>query len=128
MDAGVLEGRRILVVEDEEMIAMLLEDYLMDLGCEVAGHATTVAGALGMVDQALPMDAALLDMNLGGELVTPVANALSLAGVPFCFMTGMGADAATGFAEAPTLGKPFDQSGLRNALVGLFTKVEAAKT
>ncbi len=127
MKAGVLEGRRILVVEDEEMIAMLLEDYLMDLGCEVAGHATTVAGALGLVEQAQPFDAALLDMNLCGELVTPVANALSAAGIPFCFMTGLGADAATGFAEAPTIGKPFDQGGLRSALIGLFSKAEAAK-
>ena len=106
---------------------MLLEDYLLDLGCAVAGHATTVAGALGLVAKVDALDAALLDMNLGGELVTPVADALSAAGIPFCFMTGMGAVAATGFVDAPTIGKPFDQGGLRNALIGLFTRIEAAK-
>ena len=127
MDEGVLKGRRILVVEDEEMIAMLLEDYLLDLGCELAGHAGTVSVAMSLIDQTPRLDAALLDMNLRGELVTPVATALAAANIPFCFMTGLGADAATGFADAPTIGKPFDQDGLRTALVRLISVAGAAK-
>ena len=128
MNADLLDGRRILVVEDEEMIAMLLEDYLMDMGCKVAGHAVSVAGAISLLEEAKPFDAALLDMNLRGELVTPVAEALSAASVPFCFMTGLGADAATGFPNAPTIGKPFDQAGLRAVLTQLFSEAEVAKT
>jgi DNA-binding response OmpR family regulator len=127
MDVGVLTGRRILIVEDEEMIAMLLEDYLLDFGCELAGHAGTVAAALELIDQTPRLDAALLDMNLRGELVTPVATALVAAHVPFCFMTGLGADAATGFANAPTIGKPFDQAALRAALIQLWSTAAAAK-
>ena len=128
MNVGVLEGRRILVVEDEEMIAMLLEDYLQDMGCEFAGHAVTVADAMRILDGPQAFDAALLDMNLRGELVTPVATALSAAGIPFCFMTGLGADAATGFPSAPTIGKPFDQGRLRTVLTQLFSGVEPASS
>ena len=127
MDGEVLKGRRILIVEDEEMIAMLLEDYLLDFGCELAGHATTVAEAMSLVEEASPIDAALLDMNLRGELVTPVATALSAARVPFCFMTGLGAGAATGFPDAPTLGKPFEQGRLRAVLTQMFSAAESAK-
>ncbi len=127
MDADGLKGRRILLVEDEEMIAMLLEDYLLDFGCEIAGHATTVAAAIRLVEQAQPFDAALLDMNLQGELVTPVAAALSIARIPFSFMTGMGAGAATGFPGAPTLGKPFEQGQLRTVLTRMFSEAEATK-
>ena len=104
---------------------MLLEDYLRDFGCEIAGHATTVAAAITLLDQVRPIDAALLDMNLRGELVSPVAQALTAIGVPFCFMTGHGANAATGYPGAPTLGKPFDQARLRSALTQLLSKVAA---
>jgi DNA-binding response OmpR family regulator len=126
MVADGLEGRRILIVEDEEMIAMLLEDYLQDFGCEVAGHATTVAAAISLIGEAGKLDAALLDMNLRGELVTPVAAKLAAANIPFCFMTGLGAGAATGFPDAPTIGKPFDQAQLKAALTRLFSKADAA--
>ena len=127
MNTGVLQGRRILVVEDEEMIAMLLEDYLLDFGCEFAGHASMVAEAVSLIDGPVNFDAALLDMNLHGERVTPVALALSAAGIPFCFMTGLGVGAASNFPNAPTIGKPFDQGHLRAVLTGLFTVTGVAE-
>jgi hypothetical protein len=65
-------------------------------------------------------------MNLRGELVTPVAAKLAAANIPFCFMTGLGAGAATGFPDAPTIGKPFDQAQLKAALTRLFSKADAA--
>src|SRR4051812_26880823 len=86
------EGLAILVVDDETLIAMLLEDLLLDLGCTVIG--CTVIGPAGSVAQSLALvhgsgrmpDGALLDINLRGELVYPVADVLTARGVPFVFM------------------------------------------
>ena len=65
---------RVLIVEDEGMVAMLLEDMLDDLGCEVACSAASVAQAIGWLDEGGQLDAALLDVNLGNESVWPVAD------------------------------------------------------
>src|SRR5471032_1103864 len=82
-----LSGRRILVVEDEVMVAWALEDMLTGLGCAVVGPAARVKQALAMIS-AGAIDAAVLDVNLNGEKSYPVADALAVLGVPFVFSTG----------------------------------------
>lgn len=106
--APSLAGARILVVDDEPLVAMLVEDLLLELGCEVVGPASTVAGALALV-AAGGLSGALLDVNLAGELVYPVADALRAVGVPFAFVTGYGElGEAEAFRDAPVLKKPLD--------------------
>ena len=83
----LLSGRRILVVEDEMMVLMLIEDMLSDLGCEAVTTAATVPQALTLIG-AQVFDAAMLDMNLNGDKTTSVADALSARDVPFFFSTG----------------------------------------
>lgn len=101
-----LAGVRILVVEDEPLVSMLIEDLLLDLGCMVVGPASTVAQALALVGQ--DVDAALLDVNLGAEHVYPVADALAAADVPFAFVTGYGRHGLVGaHCDRPTIHKPF---------------------
>ena len=78
---------RILVVEDEMMVLMLIEDMLSDLGCEAVTTAATVPQALTLIG-AQVFDAAMLDMNLNGDKTTSVADALSARDVPFFFSTG----------------------------------------
>src|SRR5882757_8747716 len=106
---GSLSGIRLLVVEDETMIALMLEDMLDDFGCIVVDVAGTLARGLALVaNEALSLDGAVLDVNLGGEKVYPIAERLATRGVPFIFCTGYG---STGlppdFAHVPTLAKPY---------------------
>ena len=104
-----LKGARVLIVEDETMAAMMLESVLADLGCTVVGPVESVAKALSLVETQA-VDGALLDVNLGGELVYPVADALAARGVPFVFVTGygiIGIDARR-YAGVPVVQKPYD--------------------
>jgi len=102
-----LEGVRVLVVEDEVLVAMSVEDMLADLGCAVAGSACSLTEALVKV-QAGGFDLALLDVNLRGEKVFPVADALSNQGIPFAFASGYGAaDVPEPFRSRPVVSKPF---------------------
>jgi two-component SAPR family response regulator len=82
-----LAGARVLIVEDESIVALALTHLLDDLGCNVLGPVPTVRGALGLLEIEQP-DVALLDVNLRGQLVTPVAAKLGLLGVPFVLVTG----------------------------------------
>jgi CheY-like chemotaxis protein len=84
---SALSGRRVLVVEDEMMVAWLLEDMLADFGCAVVGPAAGVNQALAMLD-AEAFDAAVLDVNLKGQKSYPIADTLAARGVPFVFSTG----------------------------------------
>jgi CheY-like chemotaxis protein len=88
-----LAGRRVLVVEDEPLIAMLLEDMLSDLEVTIAGVAESVPAALDLLQGLEEVDGAILDMNLRGRSVEPVAEALAKRGIPFVFASGYGADA-----------------------------------
>ncbi|HEX3918128.1 MAG TPA: response regulator [Caulobacteraceae bacterium] len=110
---------RILLVEDEGLVALMLEDMLEDLGFEVACSAATVAQALSWLDAGGALDLALLDVNLGGEPVFPVADALKARGVPFAFSTGYGEGHDPRFREAPLLGKPIQFERLGEVLRGL---------
>ena len=114
-----LEGLRVLIVEDEALVSMLLEDMLADHGCEVAASASRIAQALELVaDLGLVVDAAILDVNLGGEPIFPVADALAARGVPFAFATGYGAGGLPdSWRDRPTLQKPFSHDEVGRALV-----------
>jgi CheY-like chemotaxis protein len=118
-----LQGRRVLVVEDELMIAMLVEDMLADLGCAVVGPAHELASALELAKEG-GIDAALLDVNLAGQPVFPVADALRAKGIPSIFSTGYGeAGLRDCDAGAPVLQKPFRAGDLARALTAALTPV-----
>ena len=98
---------RILIVDDEPLIAMMVEEWLAELGCEVVGPARSVEEGLDMAGTA-ELDGAILDVNLGGRNCFSVANALKLRGEPFAFATGdSGIDKEAGFADPILLNKPF---------------------
>ena len=110
-----MAGVRVLVVEDEVAIAMLIEDMLLDLGAEVIGPAGRLAQATSMVDGTVHL--AIIDVNVAGEPVYPLAAILAAQSIPFVFSTGYGAG---GIEEAwrgrPVLQKPFSQSDLEKVL------------
>jgi CheY-like chemotaxis protein len=114
--AAPLAGRRALVVEDEGLVSVLIEDILIDSGCDIAGTASSLAEALDKVTS-LEFDFAIVDVNLNGLQSAPVAEALVERGLPFVLATGYG---ATGLSEAfpgvPTLQKPFLGHELEQAL------------
>jgi CheY-like chemotaxis protein len=114
-----LTGLRLLVVEDEALVAMALEDMLEEMGCIVVDVAGTVSRGVALAgNAALSLDGAILDVNLGGEKVYPVAERLAARGVPFVFCTGYGlAGIASDFSHVPTLSKPYDQRQLHDLLV-----------
>lgn len=112
-----LKGLRLLLVEDEAMVAMMLEDMLGDLGCEVVGPASSVADALELARTDQGIAGAILDVNVAGEPIYPVAETLKARGVPFVFISGYGsADIDSRFADAPTVQKPFSMPVLRDTL------------
>ncbi|MCJ8190012.1 response regulator [Sphingomicrobium aestuariivivum] len=99
--------RNILVVEDEPLIAMMLEDFLDALGHQVAASCESVAEAMAAVEKG-GFDMAILDVNLGGEPVWPVAEALRERGIPFALATGGHVtEPPADFLSTPTLAKPF---------------------
>jgi CheY-like chemotaxis protein len=107
---------RILVVEDEALLSMLVEDVLADLGCDVAGPAASLASAIALA-KTEPLLGALLDVNIGGESVYPVADILKQRGIPFVFVTGYNAvELAPPHDRAPLLEKPFDEAALTGAI------------
>jgi CheY-like chemotaxis protein len=116
-----LAGRRVLVVEDELMIAEMWETVLLDAGCEVVGPFPRVGLALRAIAREPNIDAGLLDVRLHGETIGPVADALAARGIPFLFMTGYGVD---GLPEPhrgrPVLTKPCLLRAMLAALAQLF--------
>jgi CheY-like chemotaxis protein len=111
-----LQGLRVLVVEDEFLVAMDIEVMLRDLGCEVVGPIGDLASAL-QAAQEETLDLALLDANLGGEPVTAVAEALVARAIPIMFCTGYQVENwCNRYPAAPTLMKPFQPADLRAAL------------
>jgi CheY-like chemotaxis protein len=113
---------RILIVEDEYLIRMLLEDMLADLGYEVAAAVGSVAEANDIATNGT-FDAAILDVNLEGEEIYPVAEILAKRGLPFIFVTGYGENSLPpAFRGRPALQKPFQAEALKTTLAGLLAK------
>ena len=112
-DGGAPSGKRILVVEDELMIRMLLEDMLGELGYTIAAEAARIDEALQAAKDA-DFDLAILDVNLNGQPISPVADALVARGTPFVFATGYGEHGLPEpYRDRPTLKKPFQMEGLK---------------
>jgi CheY-like chemotaxis protein len=108
---------RVLVVEDESLVAMMLADMLEEIGCTVVGPVASGAGALRLLEGGEALDLALLDVNLGGETAYGVADALSRRDVPFIFVSGYGASGLDqGYAAAPVLAKPFQPATLARTI------------
>jgi CheY-like chemotaxis protein len=118
-------GRRILVVEDEFLIRMLLEDMLDELGYSIAGVAGRLSEAADLAKSS-EFDVAILDVNLDGEDVYPVAEILAGRGLPFLFVTGYGGRGLPdAYRERPTLQKPFQIEDLDKALTQFFAGTQA---
>lgn len=109
-----LKGRRLLVVEDEYLVAADLAASLESLGAEVIGPAASVEEALSFVEKdGVPLDGAVLDINLRNERVYPVADVLTARSIPFVFTTGYDAVAIpSAYAQAPRCEKPVDKTQL----------------
>ena len=118
-----LTGKRVLVVEDEALVSMLVEDELLDAGAKVVGPAACIDDALRLIEAAAAdggLSAAVLDINLGGQQVWPVADRLAALGVPFLFARGYGEGCDTGgHGAVPTLHKPFAPERLITAIEAL---------
>lgn len=109
---------RVLVVEDEAMVAMLLESMLLDLGHEVVAITGQVQEATTFAREAV-IDFAILDVNLNGEYTYAVADVLRARGIPFLFATGYGnAGLHADWRHVPTLQKPFQSRDLDQSIAG----------
>jgi two-component sensor histidine kinase len=114
-----LKGSRVLIVEDAVLLALELETGLSEAGAEIVGPAYELEEAMALLDR--PIDAAVLDANLNGRSVTPVAEALKARNVPFVFATGYGENGgAPGGFEAPVIRKPYDVTQVAAAVAELL--------
>jgi CheY-like chemotaxis protein len=114
----LLTGKRVFVVEDEPLILMALEDMLEDMGCTLAGSASSLADAVQMAE-AVECDVAILDLNLNGEDSSPVCDILRERNISFILATGFG---AVGDEDATILGKPYNSDALAKALTATLQK------
>lgn len=113
-----LDGRKILIVEDESLVAMLLETILEDMGCTPLGPISNIDEALDYVGGDLEADGALLDVNVAGREIFPVATVLKQKGVPFVFSTGYGENGLPDeWRRQATIQKPFTEATVRDALM-----------
>lgn len=111
-----MNGLRVLLVEDEAIIAMTAEDMLEELGCQVAATASTLAEAIAAVE-AGGFDIVLLDINLNGAESLPLAARLKALGRPFIFTTGYGsAGCGNGYDDVPLVTKPYQMGDLGAAI------------
>jgi DNA-binding response OmpR family regulator len=116
-ETGMHDGarKRILIVEDEPLVAMLLEDMLTDLGFDVAGPALRLERGLELASSD-ELDAAILDVNLGGSRSYEVAEALRERGVPFAFATGYDELDSDDQEQVPIVRKPYRQDQIKEVL------------
>jgi CheY-like chemotaxis protein len=108
-------GLRVLVVEDEPLLLLAMEDILVDLGCEVVGKAARLEPALKLARE-LVFDFAVLDINLDGTRVDPVADTIVGRGLPVVFLTGYSGEFEGRPAHGPVIEKPCDPAVLRGAM------------
>jgi DNA-binding response OmpR family regulator len=110
-----LKGKRVFVVEDEALISVMVTDMLTDIGITVIGPAATIAAGMRMAESE-DMDAAILDVNVRGERIDPVAEALIKRGIPVLFATGYGEVTLASGHVAPVIDKPYTQEKLVRGL------------
>ena len=116
-----LSGCRVLVVEDEVLIGMVLEDILDMIGCTLTGSAASMDEAWRLTETH-EFDVAVLDVNVGADLVFPLADAIRARGVPVIFATGSLPDSLPErFADCPVLEKPYVYAGVETALGRAWT-------
>lgn len=121
-----LEGKRVLVVEDESLVAMLLETILEDMGCVPVGPASNIDDGVAMATDDDALDAALLDVNVAGRQIFPVAEVLKARNVPFVFSTGYGqAGLPDEWRSQSTIQKPFTEAAVRDALMKVLGVAKA---
>lgn len=120
MTLANFQDRRVLVIEDEGLIAIHIQDTLEELGCTVVGPVRGVGEAIDLIDQNA-VDAALLDVNLGeGRNSYALAEELDRRGIPLAFLTGYGANGIRAdFRDRAVISKPIDRSRLERALRAL---------
>ena len=115
-EAGAWRNLRVIIIEDEALVVMLLEDMLAEIGCRVVGLASHLDQAIDLASSA-DADFAILDVNLDGQEAYPVAERLSARGMPFVFATGYGHPGMRyGLDQRPALQKPFRLEDLRRAI------------
>jgi CheY-like chemotaxis protein len=111
-----MPNARLLIVEDEYLIRLLLEDMLTEFGCSIAAVAATLEEGKKAAETAA-VDLAILDVNIDGQQVFPIADILKRRGLPFIFITGYGARGLpNGYRDMPTLQKPFQMEDLKATL------------
>jgi CheY-like chemotaxis protein len=123
---AVLDGRRILVAEDELLVAMVLEDTIIEAGGMVLGPVTSVLEAMSLLQAAKAdggISAAVINLRLGQQSTTKLADALTEQGVPFIYATGYNSHSdIDAHQEAMVLDKPYTTTGLLQALEGLLSR------
>jgi len=119
--SGALTGVRVLLVEDEPIIAMTAEDMLGAIGCLVVATAATLDEALAAAERG-DFDVAVLDINLNGTASLPVAETLKRAARPFIFTTGYGAGERGRHDDVPLVSKPYRISDLEHALAAVLAR------
>jgi len=118
MNAALPRGLSVFVVEDEALVAMNLEQMLLDLGCRVVGPAMRLDTADAMADDGLDADIAILDVNLRGVPVYPLAERLAARGMPLLFATGYGAHGLPAqWQDRPVVQKPYTEREVRAGLI-----------
>jgi DNA-binding response OmpR family regulator len=121
-NAGLPAGLRVLIVEDEVLLAFMLQDMLAEWGCAVVGPAGRVAKALSLAGSEA-LDGAILDVNLAGTEVYPVARALAARHIPFIFVSGFAPSRLPReWRDRPTLQKPFQPRDLAQSMARAFAQ------
>jgi CheY-like chemotaxis protein len=115
--------RNLLVLEDEPLIAMMLQDELESLGVHVIGPVSNLKSAL-RIAETIDLDGALLDRNINGTFADAVADALHTRGIPFVFVSGYERPAGLRHREVPVLHKPFGKIEFRVALLSLLERTK----
>jgi two-component SAPR family response regulator len=123
---GTAKGTGWLIVEDEGLVAMLIEDAIAELGLDAVGPVARVSVALELLKSHNP-EGAILDVNLAGEAVYPVAAVLAERNIPFVFITGYGKSGlSSSFADRPVLQKPFMTAQIQRMVRDLRAKARPA--
>ncbi|CAN7286931.1 response regulator [Neorhizobium tomejilense] len=115
-DTQIFAGIRVLIIEDEALVSMMLEEFLEQIGCRTMATASRLDDAISKA-RSLPLDMALLDVNLAGEASFPVAEILTARDIPFIFVTGYGPlGLPADMRHIPVLPKPFQMAQLVDAM------------